>query len=653
MTPPNLLMLIVDQERRWELTFPLVPAEHQARLCDLLPAHRWLAENGVTFANHYASGIPCSPARSSIYTGFHAPDTQIINVMEFMTQSMGVYQPATPGDAASAMPTIGDLLSLGGGGTQYYCAYKGKVHLARDQDLPDAQALLQRYGFRDWTHQLTAYYDSALSGADHEQAIAQDAADWLAVKTPELSQARQPWLLAVNLINPHDVQYANVAAYAHSDQWLPPGLAHTVLGIAPIPQRAPYFNWWNPRKPPNFGLPPSTSAPRPHAVDGFAGILSVSFGNVPFDDDALCTIYVAPEETRQVPMWQAYLNYYINCLLDADADLWTVIRAFLDSGADLANTWIVYLSDHGEMAMSQAGLSAVYNGVRIGPGPRSRSPLGLEPVAPEMMPLRSKGSLQFEEAAHVPLIFAAAPVPESVLPDANRATTVAALSSHVDIVPTLLQLARVPGDWYEKTFGGYLSKLEPPLLKALPGTSLAAILAEPAAYRDSLRWRDANGNGRSSVLITGDALDTFDPYAAWALADGDWWDVRLDLSARAMMRAMVTVNAAGDHLVKFGRWFSAYNYADQAWLAGNYALLHAPVGAYLGQDVQVFALDADPCEQNNLATTMPDSEIASLSESLNALMAAELSGPGLTPKETQVFISLERPSSAGAAAEGG
>ncbi len=67
MTPPNLLMLIVDQERRWELTFPLVPAEHQARLCDLLPAHRWLAENGVTFANHYASGIPCSPARSSIY----------------------------------------------------------------------------------------------------------------------------------------------------------------------------------------------------------------------------------------------------------------------------------------------------------------------------------------------------------------------------------------------------------------------------------------------------------------------------------------------------------------------------------------------------------------------------------------------------------
>src|ERR1700680_3225837 len=31
MTPPNLLMLIVDQERRWDLTFPLVPAELQAQ----------------------------------------------------------------------------------------------------------------------------------------------------------------------------------------------------------------------------------------------------------------------------------------------------------------------------------------------------------------------------------------------------------------------------------------------------------------------------------------------------------------------------------------------------------------------------------------------------------------------------------------------
>ncbi len=548
------------------------------------------------------------------------------------------------------MPTIGDLLTMGGGCTPYYCAYKGKVHFALDKDLPDSAALNTLYGFRDWTRQNTDYYDSALSGADNEQAIAQDAADWFTSKLPGLSQ---PWLLAVNLINPHDVQYANVTAEnVITERWLPPGLDHTVLGIAPIPLRAPYFNWWCPQKPPNFGLPPATTAPRPQAVDAFAGILSVSFGNIPFDDDALCAIYVAPGETLQVPMWQAYLNYYINCILDADADLWTVIQAFLGSGADLANTWIVYLSDHGEMAMSQAGLSAVYNGVYVGSGPRSPSPSGLEPVAPEMMPLRSKGSLQFEEAAHVPLIFAAVPVPGSVLPDANRATTVAALSSHVDIVPTLLDLAHLRRDWYEKTFGSYLSQLDPPLLKALPGTSLAAILAAPSAYRDTLRWSDANGNGRSSVLITGDALDTFDPFAEWALADSDWKDVWLDFRVRAMMRAMVAVDAVGDHLVKFGRWFSAYNYDKQASLAGSYRLLNAPNGTYLGQDVQVFALGADPFEQNNLATTMPDSEIASLSESLNALMAAELSGPGRTPRETLFFILLELALSAVAAAQG-
>jgi len=294
------------------------------------------------------------------------------------------------------------------------------------------------------------------------------------------------------------------------------------------------------------------------------------------------------------------------------------------------------------MAMSQAGLSAVYNGVRR----------GVEAVAPEMMPLRSKGSLLFEEAAHVPLIFAAAPVPGSVLPDASRATTVAALSSHVDIVPTLLDLAGMPAGWYERQFGTYLSTLSQPLLPALPGTSLAAILAEPSAYRDTPRWSDADGNGRSGVLITGDALDTFDPLAAWALAERDWKDVRLDFRVRAMMRAMVTVDATGDHLVKFGRWFSAYDYAQQAGLAGSYAVLHGSVGEYLGQDVQVFALDADPFERHNLATTLPDSAIVSLSESLNALMAAELSGPGRTPNETLLFLLLEGPLTTATAAPG-
>ena len=101
--PPNLLMLVVDQERRWELTFPLVPDALQAKLWDLLPAHRWLAANGVRFANHYASGIPCSPARASIYTGFHAPDTQVIDVMEFqLLWQLGKYAPSNPADRAAA-----------------------------------------------------------------------------------------------------------------------------------------------------------------------------------------------------------------------------------------------------------------------------------------------------------------------------------------------------------------------------------------------------------------------------------------------------------------------------------------------------------------------------------------------------------------------
>lgn len=638
----NFLMVVVDQERHWELTMSLVPEKKREELWEKLRAHRWLQANGISFANHYASAIPCKPARSGLYTGFHAPDTQIID--QFNSFSLGSYDPEVPSNPDSGPPTLGHMLNCkeNPAAPDYYCAYKGKWDLSLDTDVKTSQQMEGWYGFKDWTPQNTAYFDDALSGAEHEKCIALDSANWLTETAPHIVADGRPWFLAVNLINPHDVQYAQLEPGSPPALLGPPGLRQTLLGIAPIPKRDPYFYWWEPQQPPNFGPPPESADPRPFAIDGFAGILSVAFGNIGFSDDPPCTVYTAPDKFLQAPAWQAFLNYYINCIVDVDDKLWTVIEAFCNAGSRIGieNTCIIYLADHGEQAMSQAGVSAVYNGAHTGLFKKVR------PIKPEPMPLRSKGSLLYEETAHVPLIFAAAPVAGSWLPDEDRGTTVKTLSSHVDIVPTVLEMAARTAGWYERTYGQYLTELVIPLQRKLPGTSLASIVANPSAYRDRVGWNDGKGNGRSRVLVTGDAFITFDPIAAWAWAAviPDLPDMKLHFGMKGMMRAMATANPAGDGVVKFGRWFSMLNYSEQATLIGDYKKLNTPepFRIYFGQDVQVFDLKRDPHELRNLATAAETNlDVQALSVELRDLMTRELSGPCRTPREIQLLIAIE------------
>ena len=60
---PNVLLIIVDQ-MRMPCWFP-----EDARL----PAFERLRKEGLTFANHFTSAVPCSPSRASLFTGLHMP----------------------------------------------------------------------------------------------------------------------------------------------------------------------------------------------------------------------------------------------------------------------------------------------------------------------------------------------------------------------------------------------------------------------------------------------------------------------------------------------------------------------------------------------------------------------------------------------------
>lgn len=109
---------------------------------------------------------------------------------------------------------------------------------------------------------------------------------------------------------------------------------------------------------------------------------------------------IAPDD---VDTWRRLLDYYVFCMEDVDANLGRVLLALEQSG-ESDNTIVVFTSDHGEMAGSHG--------------------------------LRGKDTFVYEEKMKVPLIMSA----PGLLP---RGMATNAMSSNVDVMPTLLSLAGI------------------------------------------------------------------------------------------------------------------------------------------------------------------------------------------------------------------
>ncbi len=111
------------------------------------------------------------------------------------------------------LPTIGKILRKMG----YYTAYKGKWHLngamAMENHADDIKALFETtmdrdYGFYDYTG-TGDFIEGAQGGYQYDQITAAQAIQWLKAKGRPMTDRNQPWYLAVNLVNPHDVMWVN------------------------------------------------------------------------------------------------------------------------------------------------------------------------------------------------------------------------------------------------------------------------------------------------------------------------------------------------------------------------------------------------------------------------------------------------------------
>lgn len=311
---PNFLFVMTDQE------FGM--SSYPKGLLERLPAHRWLLERGVSFAKYHVQTTPCSPSRSTVYTGQH-------------TQHTGIYvnsdndpKPQLPID----MPTIGTMLRDAG----YYTSYKGKWHLssinakrgwnmAPTQQYPSTANYLEPYGFSDYD-----FYGEPIGltwdGYANDQLVSGDAARLILNREVRSNGGDKPWFLVVNLVNPHDIMFYDATGKQQQTRANPAGLG-PVLSAPGDPLYAEDLG---------FDLPESfykdDLSTKPEAHRAIIKQNEAFYGDLPALDHA---------------SWKRFQNYYCNCLRDVDRNVARLWWALEQSG-ELDNTIIVYTSDHGE-----------------------------------------------------------------------------------------------------------------------------------------------------------------------------------------------------------------------------------------------------------------------------------------------------------------
>ena len=242
-------------------------------------------------------------------------------------------------------------------------------------------------------------------------------------------------------------------------------------------------------------------------------------------------------------VWKDYQDYYFNCVQDSDNNLTQILDYLQDHGL-MDHTVIIFTADHGEMHGSHG--------------------------------MKGKGGFLYENNIHVPLII--------VHPDYEGGRTVSALTSHVDLAPTLVDLTNLPNE----------KKAE--ITANLPGKSLLPLLDGSAE-----KIRDAS-------------LFCFEMLSMTALQFGKDAEGNVtysfDTGARGMVRGIVTDR------YKFVRYFSPVGFNTPTTLEELFEK----------NDVQLFDLEADPEEMVNLAADREANAelILQMNDLLNRTIAEEI-----------------------------
>src|SRR5450755_62371 len=405
--PPNLLLLITDQQRA-PMHWPAAPEWLDA----LTPTDAELRRTGVSFEQAFIATCMCSPSRASFLTGTFpsrhgvrlaltsgdlwpdpatlpdvlrtagrlladggVPRARLLRLFARSTLRLGPKSGREP-ELPAAVPTIARMLRANG----YEVVLKGKWHLTKpvaghEFGPPDSKRLERDYGFAGWEppdaggDAKARHFgggNAGHSGEGWDEDYTRQAERWLAQ-----DELPEPFCLIASLVNPHDVlgypgSYEAGGYDAAEFRDLGVELPSTVAE--------------------NLREKPSVQALAQLGQAAYLGAL----------------------RDRRARL--DYVNFYAHLHRVVDRQLARIVAALgerSDPRALRARTVVVRFSDHGELGLAHGGLRQkmfnayeetmripliVSNPLLFPGGATSRAPVSLVDVVPTMLALAGADS---------------------------------------------------------------------------------------------------------------------------------------------------------------------------------------------------------------------------------------------------------------------
>jgi choline-sulfatase len=306
----NVLVFLTDQQRAIQ-HFPPGWVKRN------MPGLSRLQKHGMTFHNAFTNACMCSPARSTLMSGYFPAQHGVKYTLE--TDMPASQYPQV--ELATSFKNPATVAAAAG----YTPVYKGKFHCVKPANGSTyVPSDVNQYGFTRWdppdagADQSVPEEGGGLYNNDGRFMNSQgtpDAGTEGAVQYLKSTAAQsQPFFIVVSLVNPHDVLLYPSAytAAGYDASWLdgelePPSTVHEDLSTKPTVQGQ------------------------------FLKLFNLS----------------GPIPTRQ--MKRNYLNFYGNLMKSSDAYLVKLLNTLASTGL-LENTLVVATADHGEMGTAHGGM---------------------------------------------------------------------------------------------------------------------------------------------------------------------------------------------------------------------------------------------------------------------------------------------------------